>query len=94
MTFVDVIHTGIVVLSDQRLHGIGRFIVEVSFFLWGMNVGQYRDHLICPTYSHHSDDGRSKHVRNIGLLQRDCMVLYPRTLSSALQSLGSLFPGC
>jgi hypothetical protein len=29
------------------------------------------------------DDGGSTHLRNVGLLQRDCIALYPRRLSSS-----------
>jgi hypothetical protein len=34
-----------------------------------------------------SDDGGSMHLWNVGLLQQDCMVLYPRRLSSSYTSI-------
>jgi hypothetical protein len=33
-------------------------------------------------YLHRPDEGGSMHLRNVGIIQRDYMVMYPRRLSS------------
>jgi hypothetical protein len=44
VTFVHITHMGIVILNDQKFHGIARFISVVSFCCWGMMyVGWYID---------------------------------------------------